>query len=445
MSPEKTGFRKNLSPKKTAFTIVQNMNAIELLQILQGEFFQKLKKMNGLIQRQILFPDAPKAIKVAIGMRRTGKTTFLYQKINELVASGIEQNSILYLNCEDDRLQPMNAQSLSSIIDAFYVLYPDNFNRKCHLFLDEIQSVEGWSTIVRRLHDTKEVELYLTGSSAKLLSKEIATSLRGRSLAIEIWPFSFREFLKTQPIAEKSKYFDAKRRAELMRSFENYLSDGGFPGVVGLKEVEKHQTLQEYLQVALYRDIAERHQVHNLVALKATIQLMLHNVARPFSISKLHNTLKDQGISLSRETLHEYASYIEDAYLAFSVPLFSHSVHKTQTNPKKLYGIDSGLVRSITLDYERDLGRLFENIVYLDLRRQGYTVSYYLTQERYEVDFLAETARGEKHLFQVAWDIENEDTKLREMRALEAAKNELKIAGELITLETYLATHKNFA
>jgi uncharacterized protein len=415
------------------------MDTTELLQILQGEFFQKLGKMKGLIPRNVCFPNAPKAIKVAIGMRRTGKTTFLYQKINELISNGIEKNSILYLNCEDDRLQPINTQSLSSIIDAFYALYPDNFNRKCHLFLDEIQSVAGWSTIVRRLHDTKDVELYLTGSSAKLLSKEIATSLRGRSLAIEIWPFSFNEFIKTQPIAQKSEYLDAKRRTELMRAFQNYLSNGGFPGVVGLKEAERHQTLQEYLQVALYRDIAERHQVHNLAALKATIQLMLHNVARPFSISKLQNTLREQGIALSRETLHEYASYIEDAYLAFSVPLFSDSVRKMQTNPKKLYGIDPGLVRSITLDYERDLGRLFENIVYLDLRRQGYAVSYYLTQERHEVDFLAETPRGEKHLFQVTWMVENKETELREMRALESAKKELGINGELITIDTYLA------
>lgn len=416
------------------------MDVSELLQILQGEFFQKLSQMNNLVQRDVAFPDAPKAIKVAIGMRRTGKTTFLYQKIQALLEEGTEQNSILYLNCEDDRLQPMGTQGLSRIIDAFYSSHPDNFNRKCHLFLDEIQSVDGWPAIIRRLHDTKEVELYLTGSSAKLLSKEIATSLRGRSLAVEIWPFSFNEFLKTQPIDKKSKFHDAKRRAELKHAFQRYLSDGGFPGIVGLEAVERNNILQEYLQVALYRDIAERHKVNNLIALKATIQLMLHNVARPFSISKLYNTFKEQGISLSRETLHNYSSYIEDAYLAFSVPLFSHSVRKTLVNPKKLYAIDPGLVRSMTLDYERDLGRLFENVVYLDLRRLGYNVSYYLTQERYEVDFLAQSPRGEKRLFQVAWDIENKDTELRELRALEVAKIELGIDGELITLDSYLKT-----
>lgn len=411
----------------------------ELLQSLQGEFFQRLSRMSGLITRDVCFPVAPKAIKVAIGMRRTGKTTFLLQKIQELLTTGVDQNSILYLNCEDDRLQPLGFQGLSKLIEAFYACYPENFDRKCHIFLDEIQSVDQWPAIVRRLHDTKDVELYLTGSSAKLLSKEIATTLRGRSLAVEIWPISFGEYLCAQNIAEKSRYFDAKRRAELTQAFYKYLSDGGFPGVIGLDGAERRNTLQEYLQVALYRDIAERHKIHNLIALKATIQIMLHNIARPFSILKLHNTLKEQGIALSRETLHDYAACIEDAYLAFSVPLFSDSARKVQSNPKKLYAIDPGLVRSTTLNYERDLGRLFENIIYLDLRRRGFTVSYYLTQERFEVDFLAQSADGEKRLFQVAWGIDNDDTKFRELRALEVAKAELGVEGELITLETYLS------
>lgn len=395
--------------------------------------------MTNLIPRDVRFPDAPKAIKIAIGMRRTGKTTFLYQKIQELIASGIEQNCIFYLNCEDDRLYPLGTQKLSQLIDAFYTLSPENYDRKCYLFFDEIQSVDEWPAIIRRLHDTKEIELYLTGSSSKLLSKEIATSLRGRSLAVEIWPFSFCEYLRTQPITEKSQYYDGRRRAELTRAFQNYLSDGGFPGVIGMSADERHDTLQEYLQVALYRDIAERYQIHNLVALKATIQLMLHNVARPFSVSKLYHTLKEQGIAVSRDALHDFTAHLEDAYLAFSVPLFSNSIRKTQTNPKKLYAIDPGLIRSTTLDYERDLGRLFENVVYLDLRRRGYTVSYYLTQERYEVDFLVQSPRGEKLLFQVAWNIENSDTETRELRALKAAKAELGIDGELITLNSYLS------
>lgn len=417
------------------------MELTDLLQILRGEFFEKITDLTGLVKRDAKFPDTPSLIKVAIGMRRTGKTTFLFQKVLELVKNGVDRQQILYLNCEDDRLQPLTTQKLSQYIDAFYDLYPENFSRKCHLFFDEIQNVDGWPSIIRRLHDTKNIELYLTGSSAKFLSKEIATNLRGRSLAVEIWPFSFREYLRSKSISETSEFFDAKRKAEIRKVFQSYLSEGGFPGVLGLNADDRHSMLQDYLQVAVYKDVQERHNVHNTAALKAAIQLMIHNVARPFSTNKLFHLLRDQGLTVSRETLYDYADYIQDAYLAFFVPLYSFSMRKTLVNPKKLYAIDPGLVRATTLDYERDLGRLFENIIYLDLRRLGYTVSYFLTEKRLEVDFIVQSPRGERKLLQVAWKIETDEVKERELRALDAAKEELGIDGELVTFDSYLKTN----
>lgn len=416
----------------------------ELLQILQGEFFNKIDSLHNLVIRDARFPKAPQMIKVAIGMRRTGKTTFLYQKIRELLADGISRHQIFYVNCEDDRLQPLDNPKLSLMIDSFYELYPENYKRKCYLFFDEIQNVPEWPSIIRRLHDTKNVELYLTGSSAKLLSKEIATSLRGRSLAVEIWPFSFQEYLRGKSIPETSEFYDAHRKAQLKQAFYHYLTEGGFPGVLGLGADDRQNILQEYLQVAVYRDVLERHEIHNPVALKAAIQVMIHNIARPFAINKLYRRLKEQGVAIAKESLYDYVDYIEDAYLAFSVPLYSFSIRKTQINPKKIYAIDSGLVRATTLDFERDLGRLFENIVYLDLRRQGYNLSYYYTNQRYEIDFLAQSPRGEKKLFQVAWTIENDSARERELRALEAAKHELGVDGRLITLETYLSGQAKF-
>ena len=417
------------------------MELTDLLQILRGEFFEKITDLTGLVKRDAKFPDTPSLIKVAIGMRRTEKTTFLFQKVLELVKNGVDRQQILYLNCEDDRLQPLTTQKLSQYIDAFYDLYPENFSRKCHLFFDEIQNVDGWPSIIRRLHDTKNIELYLTGSSAKFLSKEIATNLRGRSLAVEIWPFSFREYLRSKSISETSEFFDAKRKAEIRKVFQSYLSEGGFPGVLGLNADDRHSMLQDYLQVAVYKDVQERHNVHNTAALKAAIQLMIHNVARPFSTNKLFHLLRDQGLTVSRETLYDYADYIQDAYLAFFVPLYSFSMRKTLVNPKKLYAIDPGLVRATTLDYERDLGRLFENIIYLDLRRLGYTVSYFLTEKRLEVDFIVQSPRGERKLLQVAWKIETDEVKERELRALDAAKEELGIDGELVTFDSYLKTN----
>ena len=164
------------------------MEEQDILRVLSEEFDNKLNLIRDLVPREAQFPDAPNKIKVAIGMRRSGKTYFLYQQILKLMSDGVSKTRILYLNFEDDRLLPLTQKKLAKLIEGFYAIYPENNNVKCYLFLDEIQNVEGWPMVVRRFHDTKNVELFLTGSSAKLLSKEIATSLRGRSLAVEIWP-----------------------------------------------------------------------------------------------------------------------------------------------------------------------------------------------------------------------------------------------------------------
>ena len=171
---------------------------------------------------------------------------------------------------------------------------------------------------------------------------------------------------------------------------------------------------------------------------KYMILSMIHNVGKPFSVNKFYNDVKSQGYHIGKDILYDYADHIEDAYLAFSIPLYDKSLRKTQTNPKKLYAIDSGMIRALTLDFENDLGRLFENIIFLDLQRLGCKTNYYLTSERYEVDFLAQTPRGQKKLFQVAWDVQDPTTLAREQRALEAGKKELQIEGELITLDSYL-------
>jgi hypothetical protein len=165
---------------------------------------------------------------------------------------------------------------------------------------------------------------------------------------------------------------------------------------------------------------------------------MIHNVGKPFAVNKFYNDLKSQGYQIGKDILYEYVEHIEDAYLAFPVPVYDKSIRKIHTNPKKLYAIDPGMVRALTLDYENNLGRLFENIVYLDLKRLGYKVNYYLTSERYEINFLAQTPRGHKKFFQVVWNMQDPNTMEREKRALQAGMKELKVDGEIITLDSYL-------
>ncbi|MFS8563908.1 MAG: AAA family ATPase [Rhabdochlamydiaceae bacterium] len=188
------------------------MDELLILQVLLGEFRDKLASLKNLIPRDVKFPDAPTKIKVAIGMRRVGKTYFLYQQILKMIENGIDKAGVLYINFEDDRLLPLNEQKLAKLVDAFYSLYPENHDRKCYLFFDEIQNVDSWPIVIRRLHDTKNVEIFLTGSSAKLLSKEIATNLRGRSLAIEIWPYSFQEFIRAKNVSIDRSLYTKKHR-----------------------------------------------------------------------------------------------------------------------------------------------------------------------------------------------------------------------------------------
>lgn len=414
------------------------MNEESMLPVLLGEFRDKLGLLKDILVRDAQFPLAPNKIKVAIGMRRTGKTYFLYQQILNMIRDGIERTAVLYINFEDDRLLPLNEQRLARLVDAFYSLYPENHDRKCYLFFDEIQNVDNWPIVIRRLHDTKNAEIFLTGSSAKMLSKEISTSLRGRSLAIEIWPYNFKEFIRAKKISIDTSLYDKKTQDQLRQAFHHYLSEGGFPEIISFEPDVKQKTLQEYLDVTIYRDIIERHNIKNPSLIKYMILSMIHNVGKPFAVNKFYNDLKSKGYSIGKDILYEYVDYIEDSYLAFSVAIYDKSIRKTHTNPKKLYAIDPGMIRALTMDYESDLGRLFENVVYLDLKRLGCKVNTYLTNERYEIDFLVQTARGAKKFFQVAWDVQDKSTLEREERALQSGMEEAKIDGEIVTLDSYL-------
>lgn len=414
------------------------MNEHSVLTLLLQEFHDKLKSLHDLVPRIATFPNVENKINVAIGMRRTGKTYFVFEKIIQLLDRGIARTEILYINLEDDRLLPLSASKLAKLLDAFYSMYPENHEKKCYFFLDEIQNVDDWAIVIRRFFDSKNVAIFLTGSSAKLLSKEIATSLRGRSLATEIWPYDFNEYRIAVNSAIDTALYGAKTRDQLMLAFRQYLDIGGFPEVVFYDQNIRNQTLQDYVNIVTFRDIIERYNITNPAVIKYMITFMLGNVAKLFSINKFYNDLKSQGYKISKDSLYDYANYLEDAYLLFSVPLYSESIRKVQSNPKKIYAIDTGLVKAMTFDPAKDLGRLFENLIYLDLRRRGFEVYYYLTSQRYEVDFLVQTPKGEKELIQVTWDMADKETKNREERALNAAMNELKIPGKIITVDSYV-------
>jgi predicted AAA+ superfamily ATPase len=410
----------------------------KILETLRDEFIDRLKKSEGSTPRDVHFSEIKNKVKVAIGMRRTGKTHFLFQTIRELLKDKISLSRILYLNFEDDRLLPASKEMLAELVDDFYQEQPENHELTCYLFFDEIQNVEDWPMVIRRLLDTKNVQLYLTGSSAKLLSKEISTSLRGRAMSAEVWPYSFSEYLNAKDITLPEKLSSQKNRDKGLQQLENYLQEGGFPEAVGLSTADRNRLLQDYLEIVIFRDIVERHNITNITLIHYILRFLINNTAGVLSTNKLFNDIKSQGLSVAKSTLYDYLSYIEDAFLAFTVPLFSDSIRKVYSNPKKIYLIDAGLVNACRTKNTKDWGHLFENLVYLDLRRQEKKIYYYLTRDRYEVDFFTIDLEGNKELIQVVWDVKDQETLKREERALKQAQEELDVPGRIITPESYV-------
>jgi len=409
-----------------------------LLQTLQEEFQTAIKLTEKSISRNYKFPEAKNIIKVAIGMRRSGKTYFLFQTIRQLLSENISLDRILYINFEDDRILPIDHKAMGQMIDTWYTLNPDNHNHCCYIFLDEVQNINKWHLVLRRIQDTKNIQIYITGSSAKLLSKEIATSLRGRSLSIEILPYNYLEYLTAHNLNYPSKPFGQKILDHQRSYLLDYFHIGGFPGIQSMPPNEQLDTLQNYVETVIFRDIIERYQITNVALMKYFIGFVLKNISAPFSINKFYKDIKSQGYKVGKDTLYSYFTYLEDAFLIFAVPIFSESLRHTQTTPKKIYAIDNGLTVANTFNLSKNFGKLFENQVYLDLRRQRKKIFYYQTADGYEIDFITQDNKDKYEIIQVVWEANDLDTLERETRSLNQAKKELGFPGRIIDYKNYL-------
>lgn len=406
----------------------------DLLDRLIADFQER--DLPRVTPRNLSLPGLPGKADVVVGMRRSGKTWLLYQQIGDRIADGIDRSRLLYLNFEDERLLPLAAADLSRIPEAFYRRFPASRDHLCWFYFDEIQNVPGWETFVRRLLDTEKVALVLTGSSARLLSREIATSLRGRSLSTEILPFSFAESLRHGGVELPGQWPPgAKVRSRLEHGLERYLEAGGFPEVQGISEDLRVRVLQEYVDVVIFRDIAERHGVENLPALRYLERSLLANPASKFSISKLFNDLKSQGMRVGKDTLYEYLAHLEDSFLFFTMSVASSSARVRQVNPRKCYPVDPALSAAVSFKASDNIGHLLETAVYLELRRRGRSLAYVSTRSGYEVDFLGEDRRGARELIQVCAALEDPATRQRELRALEEGMAETSCErATLVTL-----------
>jgi hypothetical protein len=370
------------------------------------------RKLPQTVPREIRIPLDPGKIVSLVGVRRSGKTSIIYQLIEKLRESH-DPTRVVYINFEDDRLYPLQLAHLNDLMEAYYELYPDHRKKRVWLFFDEIQNVENWELFVRRIHDTLDAQIFVTGSSSKLLSAELATSLRGRTIAYEIFPFSFSEFLSYRGI--ETNFYSSKSLNYIVNAFESYIHQGGFAETFDALPDIRSKILRDYANLIIYKDIVERHGIQNLALMKHLVKYCFTHMATTVSMTKLYNDYKSQGFRLAKDTLFEYFSHLADAFAVFSVPVFRNSVREEQRNPKKIYAIDNGFKSIFDVSLSPDHGRLYENAAFLHLRRKSNEVYYFLQKQ--EVDFYCQTDGG-PFIVNVCYDLNDPQTRHREISGL---------------------------
>lgn len=393
----------------------------------------------ALTRRDVRLARIPGKAVAVIGMRRAGKTSFLWQELADRRAVGVAREGLLYLSFEDERLAGMTARELNLIVEEYYRLQPDwRDQRRATFFLDEIQVVPGWETFARRLLDSEQIDLFLSGSSARLLSREVATSMRGRAVEAVVYPFSFREALRHQgrEPGKPPQRLTKAERSHLEKALLDYLRGGGFPEAQGLAMRDRQELLKGYVDVVLLRDVIERHAVSHPVALRWMVRQLLGNPAGAFSVNKFYGDLKSQGIAVAKDTLHSYLAHLEDAFLLRTLSIATDSERRRMVNPRKAYPIDPGLIPVFDRSAKANLGHTLETCVLLELDRRGAEVSYVHTPDGREVDFLARYPSGREELIQVCASLDDPATWERETRALvEAAPHHPGAARILIALD----------
>jgi predicted AAA+ superfamily ATPase len=371
---------------------------------------------------------------VLIGVRRSGKATYVLQQVKRLLEEGVPRENVLFLDLLDDRLAGLQHEGLGLVTEVYFSLYPEKKGKETvHCFFDEIQAVPGWEPFVDRLMRTEKCRVTLTGSSARMLSKEIATQMRGRALSWELFPFSFREFLDAKGL-DASGPLSTRRRLLVQKAFEEYEEKGGFPEVVGLDKRLRVKTHQEYFHAILYRDLVERHDIAHPKAVSDLARWLVDHTGSLYTGNSLTGYLKSLGHSAPKAAVSSFLEWFEDAYFLYSVSVFDASVARRNTNPKKVYCVDHSLVKSVSSGILVNSGHLLENLVFTALRRAHPELYYYKSKTGREVDFVVPGRGKPRALVQVCESLADPATRKREASALEAAMAETGLkAGTIVT------------
>jgi len=413
------------------------MDKFEILTILEDWNFWKKELDTGIIRNLYLeklkkFISTNQIIAIT-GARRSGKSFIMKQLAKKLTDEGLDKKQILIINFEDPRFTQLDSKLLQKIYETY--LESLNPEDKPYIFLDEIQEVEDWERWVRMMHELGKAKIIVSGSNAKLLSKELSTLLTGRHIDLTIFPLSFREFLFFNSIEVKEELDIISKKIEINRLLKEYFEFGSFPEVV--LNPEKEQILLSYFDDIANKDLVRRYRIRKPEKLKSLVMFYLSNISSQTTFNALRKHL-----SISTSTVEKFSNYLETVYLTFFLKRFSFKFKEQEKSPRKVYSIDTGLSNTIGLRFSQNIGKVAENLVFLELLRRKITNPkielYYWKNERHqEVDFVIKDGISIKKLIQVCWDINKLNTKKRETGSLIKGLEELKLSEGLIITEEY--------
>lgn len=394
------------------------MKTQQIIRII--DFWEKTIEKDKLKNRSIVKTVDYKSKEIIdfIGPRRSGKSSILKLIIKHLDL----KNNFLFINFEDPFFIENNTPG---IIEEFIEVFEEYFDPKLeYLFLDEIQEINNWERVIRKLRDSERYKIFITGSSSKLLSSEISTLITGRHLSYKVFPLSFKEFLDFENINIKDNKDIILKQKTIIRYFHKYMDIGSFPEVVLTKNLE---LVKNYFYDILQKDIVMRHDIREKEILEKIAIYSLSNSSKIISIESLK-----KAFNISFNLASSYINHLKNSFLIFELPQFSYSLKKQQKALKKIYSIDSGLANAVSFRFSKDSGRILENIVFLNLKMMEKDIYYYKTKNNLEIDFLINSKKEKKELIQVSWSISDKETRDREIKGLIAAMDELSIINGLI-------------
>ncbi len=376
---------------------------------------QELVEQVELVERHFVFE--PQGNYVFVGVRQAGKSYLLYQRMKQLIAQGHQMDELVYINFDDERIANIKAEEMDLILQAHQALSPT----KPILFLDEIQNIDGWEHFARRLANQKYL-VYITGSNAKMLSRDIATTLGGRYWVMNVYPFSFEEFLEAHDVRLKKHWQLSKQCAEVERLFTNYFYFGGFPELTSV--IDKRAWITGIFQKIFFSDVMVRNGVRNENALRMTIRKLADSVKQPTAYNRINNLVASTGVKTNVQSVIHYVGYLKDSCLVFSLENYVSKFVEKETS-KKHYFIDNGLLNLFLVDSETSL---LENLCAIHLyKKYGDELYYY--NKGIEVDFYIPS---ERLAIQACYDMKDDTTVEREKGALVKLANHLDIQRALI-------------